>query len=201
VGTLAFILAATGIVAARVSHPASAQAQRRSAGITRAAATPAAIASPAASPDTESATEKAQDRPAKQSPVEQATMAPILEDGVYPSYIRGVNIEDATVTVDVVQVFEEDAAVKAAVEDGKPRSEAKYLYIYVRNENGLFRTLPVSEDVRIRFIGGCESGDRRLALEELSKETRPFNTSYYYSVYVTNGEIDHIVQHLAISAC
>lgn len=192
-GTLALVLATTGIVAARTGRSASTPTQQRSARDTR-----VVVTAPAATTRTKKSPTAPQP---EQTPIEQATLAPILEDGTYPSYIRGVDVGDATVTVDVVQVFEDEDAAKAAIEDGTPHREAKYLYIYVRNENDLLRTLPVSEDVRIRFIGGCESGDRHLALEELSKETTPFTTTYYYSVTVTAGAIDHIVQHVAIPAC
>jgi hypothetical protein len=59
--------------------------------------------------------------------------APVLADGMYPTYVRKVDVRGAQMTADVIQVFENEAAAAAAIEDGTPPSEAQYLYIYIRN--------------------------------------------------------------------
>jgi outer membrane murein-binding lipoprotein Lpp len=134
-----------------------------------------------------------------ESPAKPATL---LADGTYPTFVRTVDVENATVTVDVIQVFEHQAAIQAAIEDGMRRADAQYLDVYVRNHNDLLRTIPVAPDVRIDFMGECDSpGSRTQALRELAKATTPFTTTYYYAVTVAGGAIDRIEQHIAISAC
>jgi hypothetical protein len=76
------------------------------------------------------------------------------------------------------------------------------LYIYVRNENPLLRTLPVASDVRIDFLGTCESpGDRGAALTKLAKKTKHFDDLYYYDISVVDGVIHQIIQRIAGNAC
>jgi hypothetical protein len=126
--------------------------------------------------------------------------APVLEDGTYPTYVTKVDVDGATITVDVVQVFQDEAAEKAAIEDGK---DFVADYIYVRNENPRLRTLAVARDVHIQFLGECESpGTRNAALTELAKKTKDdFNNLYYYDITVMHGAIHQIVQRLAQAAC
>jgi hypothetical protein len=129
-----------------------------------------------------------------------------LADGTYPTFVHRVNVSGATITVDVIQIFENgEDAVRAAMEDGMSKEEAQtYLYdpVYVRNQNPLLRTLPVARDVRIEFLGTCESpGDRDAALQELRDKTTPFNAFYYYSVTVRDGAVHRVVEHQTGSAC
>lgn len=125
-----------------------------------------------------------------------------LADGVYPAFIRDVNVAGSTVTVDLIQVFEGPSARRAAIEDGTSPEDARYLFLYVRNDNDLLRTLPVARDVRINFMGVCETPpSRHAALTELRKQTTPFDTTFYYSVGLSSGEIERLGQHLAIVAC
>ena len=64
--------------------------------------------------------------------------------------------------VDVVQVFNDDEAVKAAIADGKSPAEAKYLTTWVRNENPRLRTLPLAGDLEaILLRDACERARRR----------------------------------------
>jgi hypothetical protein len=186
-GTLALVLGTTGIVAAMARRsPSAPQAHRASVTVGR----PSTIAATPAS--------------APRSPSSQEASSPgsSLADGTYPTYIRGVDVHGAKLTVDVIQVFEGKAAIAAAIEDGESPNEAQYLYVYIRNQNGRLRTLPVALDVRIEFVGTCESPpDRDAALTELAKKTTPFDKTYYYEVTVTGGAIHRITQHLAIPAC
>jgi hypothetical protein len=129
----------------------------------------------------------------------------VLEDGAYPAYVRRVDVARGTVTVDLIQTFEGREAVRAAIEDGLSRHDARaYLFapVYVRNENPLLRTLPVSEDAAIRFADGCESsGDRTTVLRDLRRAITPFNESFYYSLSVDRGAVTRVEQHLAVVAC
>src|SRR6266704_1393071 len=66
-----------------------------------------------------------------------AAPVPVLADGTYPAFLRKVDPDHRTMVVDVVQVFEGDAAVQAAIEDGRGRTDAQYLAFYIRNQNSL----------------------------------------------------------------
>src|SRR6266540_2060955 len=74
---------------------------------------------------------------------------PVLADGRYDSYIRTVDAGRARLVVDLVQVFEGQAAVDAAITDGMARDQAQYLGVYVRNQNPRLRTLPLARDLRL----------------------------------------------------
>ena len=66
-----------------------------------------------------------------------------------PAYITKVS--NSRIVVDDVQVFHDDAAVKAAIADGKSPAGAKYLTTWVRNENSRLRTLPLAGDLDIQL--------------------------------------------------
>jgi hypothetical protein len=191
---LAMVLATTGIVAAmsRGSSPAT-QDRTSAAPESRVNEAPA---SPAA--------KHSSGRQHKRSPKKPASpsLQYLLADGTYPTYVHDVNVQDATITVDVIQVFEGEDAAKTAIEDGMSPDEAQYLYVYVRNQNPLLRTLPVAADVVIDFLGNCETPpDRTSLLKELAKRTTPFTTGWYYDIAVVDGVIHHISQKIAEAAC
>lgn len=199
-GTIAFVLAAAGIVAAASgSSLPSGDPRDRSIAVPGPGTRATTVVPTTTAPTTTDPKPTAPPHSPSAQPVPDPTA---LADGTYPAYVRDVDVHDATITVDVVQVFNKHAAVEAAVEDGTPRRDARYLDIYLRNENDLLRALPVARDVRIHFMGVCESpANRHAALTELSEATTPFDTTFYYAITLTEGEIHHIVQHLAISAC
>jgi hypothetical protein len=124
-----------------------------------------------------------------------------LADGVYPTYVRAVDIKDATVTVDVLQTFFGDAAHQAATEDGVPWKDVQFDPVYIRNENPLLRTLPVARDVHIKLIGMCEAPSRLIGLTELKEATTPFTNLFYYEVTMVDGTVAGILQKVAVSAC
>ena len=109
--------------------------------------------------------------PTRPSPtVEPATDPTALADGVYPTFVRAVDVQGATVTVDVLQIFVGAEQRQAAIEDGVNWQNVMYDPVYIRNENPLLRTLPVAGDARITFLGGCESPNRQAGLNQLRKE-------------------------------
>lgn len=125
---------------------------------------------------------------------------PVLADGTYPAFIREIDVNRRTMVIDVVQVFEGEAAVKAAITDGRSPTDAQYLYIYIRNQSSRLRTLPVASDATIKFLGTCEGpANTRAVLSELSKRaaTRPS----YYALTVGNGSVRRIVEHQSQPAC
>ena len=98
--------------------------------------------------------------------------APVLPDGDTTAYITKVASD--RIVVDVVQVFNDDKAVKAAIADGKPPAEAKYLTGWVRNENPRLRTLPLAGGLDVRLLGGCEESgsDRAAVLSKLADHAK-----------------------------
>jgi hypothetical protein len=210
-GALGVILAGMGGFTALAGRASSA-AQPRNRSVLR----PAPATDPAAQPKERSVVRP---RPAKTDPAptteasppeDQASATPTssdptaLADGTYPTYVRGVDVRGATITVDVIQTFTGKSAVRAAIENGTPRDEARQFFypVYVRNQNDLLRTLPVAPDVSIQFIGECESpGTRDAQLSELSERTTPFETTFFYSITVSKGQVQGVVQHLALPAC
>jgi hypothetical protein len=123
-----------------------------------------------------------------------------LADGVYPTFVRAVDVQGATVTVDVLQVFVGSEQHQAAIEDGVDWQHVMYDPVYIRNENSLLRTLPVTEDARITFLGGCESPSRQAGLNQLRREGVGSET-YYFEMSVTDGSVVAMDQRIAISAC
>jgi hypothetical protein len=193
-GALALVLAIIATVAA-VGRGSSSAAQAHQPATT--VASPATIASQSSSDQVASVPAKK----AKSVSAPSTPAAPVLADGTYPTYVTKVDVGGATITVDVIQVFQNEAAVKAAIEDGMTRDEAQMLYIYVRNQNPLLRTLGVAGNVRIVFLDGCEAPDRTTGLTELAKVTKHFDSLYYYDITVTNGVIHQILQRIAEAAC
>jgi pyruvate/2-oxoglutarate dehydrogenase complex dihydrolipoamide acyltransferase (E2) component len=142
-------------------------------------------------------------QPAKAAPAAPATAGQpvILADGRHDAFVRKVDSGRGTIVLDVVQVFHDQAAVEAAVEDGKPRADAQYLQAYVRNQNPRLRTLPLASGVRVNLLGGCEEpkGDQQ-ALAKLASNARLGNV-YYYTVTVKGGAVRQLDEHLAVNAC
>jgi len=88
--------------------------------------------------------------------------APVLADGRYDAYIRRVQVPidygTSQLVVDLVQVFQGQAAVDAAIADGMSHDQAQVLGVYFRNQNPRLRTLPLASDVRLDLRGGdCEA--------------------------------------------
>jgi hypothetical protein len=70
-----------------------------------------------------------------------------LADGRHPVIVKQVNVGGRTVTFDLIQWFEGDAAAKAAAEDGQESPPPNDYY--TRNVNPRLRTLPVTSGARI----------------------------------------------------
>jgi hypothetical protein len=154
---------------------------------------------PVTSPDNDSSPSEAPTQPSPSTDPEPDPNA--LADGVYPTYVRAVDVQGATVTVDVLQVFVGAEQHQAAIEDGVPWADVRYDPVYIRNENPLLRTLPVARSVKIKFIGMCTSPSRWVGLKELHKQTKNFDELYYYEMSVIDGSVVAIDQKVALSAC
>jgi hypothetical protein len=70
-----------------------------------------------------------------------------LADGRHPVIVKQVSVGGRTVTFDLIQWFEGDAAAKAAAEDGQESPPPNDYY--TRNVNPRLRTLPVGSGARI----------------------------------------------------
>jgi hypothetical protein len=158
---------------------------------------PAGVAAPAPTPRTEGSGQ--QPSPPTSGPTATTAAKPPLADGSYDAFVRSVDPDRRTIVVDVVQVFEGDAADKAAVEDGKQGGFG----LYVRNKNPLLRTLRVSSAVRIEFQGTCEQGppSGTQALRTLAKRVARFKEFYYYHFSVEDGLVRSMHERQAVSAC
>jgi hypothetical protein len=134
--------------------------------------------------------------------------APVLADGRYDSYIRRVQVPidygASQLVVDLVQVFDGQAARDAAITDGMARDKAQYLGVYVRNQNPRLRTLPLASDVRLDLRGGdCEAPSNH-QLAKLMADARAMSGSirtYYFTLTVRAGAVQQVQEFLAINAC
>ncbi len=128
------------------------------------------------------------------------TAAPVLPDGDTTAYITKVASD--RIVVDVVQVFHDDQAVKAAVADGKSPSDAKYLTTYVRNENPRLRTVPLAGDLEVKLRDACgEPGNNREAQLTRLAANASLKGTYYYTLSVSDGTVERIEERLAVNAC
>jgi hypothetical protein len=128
--------------------------------------------------------------------------APALEDGDHPAYITKVDKANDRIVVDVIQVFTDDEAVKAAIADGESPAKAKYLTGWVRNENPRLRTLPLAADLKVDLLGTCEESgsDREAVLTRLADNAKR-KGNYYFMLTVSDGTVQRIQERLAINAC
>ena len=128
--------------------------------------------------------------------------APVLPDGDTPAYITKVDQANDRIVVDVVQVFQDDQAVKAAIADGQSPSQAKYLTGWVRNENPRLRTLPLAGNLDVKLRGECgESGrDRAAVLTQLAEHAKR-KGAWYFDLTVAGGKVTKIQERFAANAC
>jgi hypothetical protein len=195
-GTLVLLATGIGVSVAIASRPTP-------------TASPSATAEQptAATPDTQPGPVQQQPTQDPQTPAPAGGGAatskpPVLTDGEHPAYIRKLDTRGGTVVVDVVQVFEDKAAVDAAIQDGKPRDQAQYLPVWVRNQNPRLRTLPLASGFQVDLQGACEDStlSRQQLLNKLASNAK-LNGVYYYTLTVKDGAVQRIDEHLAINAC
>lgn len=123
-----------------------------------------------------------------------------LPDGDHDAYITKVDRANNRIVADVVQVFHDDAAVKAAIADGESRSDAQYLTTWVRNQNPRLRTLPLASGLVVKLAGGCEESSRDQLLTTLASNASQKGV-YYYTLTLSGGKVQRIQERLAINAC
>lgn len=200
---IAMAIALAAMAAGGCARPASSGSKVS----TTPVATTERTASPsdATEPKKEPKKEKDANGTASPTPSASATDPYALADGVYPAFIRDVDVSGRTITVDVVQTFEGWQAKQAALEDGLAPWKAeqyKYAPVYIRNENPLLRTLSVSPTVTVEFWGACEDVEHGPeGLRELAERALPFSTDWYYSLTMRDDVVQRVVQKIAIPAC
>ena len=151
---------------------------------------------------TSTATSDASPGTPRQSMTPEPTPDPTaLADGVYPTFVRAVDVHGATITVDVLQIFVGAEAHQAAIEDGVPWNDVRFDPVYIRNENPLLRTFPVAPDAHIKLLATCEAPSRSIGLRRLLDEITPPTDTFYYEVTIDGGDVVGIVEKIAIAAC
>jgi hypothetical protein len=192
-GTLVVAAAGVGVGVALANRPVPTTPAPTAAREEPAATTPATQAGPAQQPPAK----------AKQTPATTAAQpAAALADGRHDVFIRRLDTRRGTVVVDVVQVFKDGDATRAAIEDGKDRDTAKFLPVYVRNQNPRLRTLPLASGFKADLLGGCEDSTltREQLLDKLSRNASIAGV-YYYTLTVDGGAVQRIDENLAVNAC
>jgi hypothetical protein len=139
-------------------------------------------------------------RGAGSGPADTAKGAAVLADGVHHALIRGVDVANGRLTVDVVQAFFDGDAAKAAIADGRSREEAQYLPVWLRNENPRLRTLPVAASFKADLFAPCdETPDRGTVLKKLAANAR--TGVYFYSMTVRDGVVLSVKERQIHPAC
>jgi len=129
---------------------------------------------------------------------------PVLANGRYDAYIRTADLSRNRLVVDLVQVFDGQAAVDAAIADGMAGDQAQVLGVYVRNQNPRLRTLPLAGDLRLDLRGGDCEAPRNNQLAKLATDARAMSGSvhtYYFTLTVRGGSVHQVQEFLAINAC
>lgn len=129
---------------------------------------------------------------------------PVLADGRYNSYIRTVDTNRQRMVVDLVQVFQGQAAIDAAIADGMPHDQAQVLYVWVRNQNPRLRTLAMASDLQIDLLPGDCIESRNHQLAKLVKDSRAMSNSrpaFYFTLTVAGGAVHHIQEDKTFNAC
>jgi hypothetical protein len=128
----------------------------------------------------------------------------MLPDGRYDAYIRTVDTGRDRLVVDLVQVFQDKAAVTAAIQDGKPRDTAQYLSVWVRNQNPRLRTLPLARDLRLDLRGGDCEAPLSHQLAKLATDARLMNGAthaFYFTLTVQGGAVHQVQEFRTFNAC
>jgi hypothetical protein len=133
-----------------------------------------------------------------------APKAPVLADGHYDAYIQQVNTRGDYLVVDLVQVFQGQTAIDAAIADGLPHDQAQVLYVWVRNQNPRLRTLAIAKDMRLDLLPGDCVESRNHQFAKLIKDSRAMSNSrpaYYFTLTVAGGAVHRIQEDKTFNAC
>jgi hypothetical protein len=106
-----------------------------------------------------------------------------LPDGRSFGYIKTMSASNRTLSFDLAQFLEGDAADRAAAEDGAiaPGEQVENDY-YIRNQNPRLRTLTYTPDVRIRVVGDppdLVDGELSAFVDSFSQDNVEFGPGRY----------------------
>ena len=190
VSGLAVVAIAVGASLAVATRPIARPAPAAAGAVPPTIATEQGAAEPAAKPESSAA------------PAAAGAATPALEDGDHDAYITKVDGAKDRIVVDVVQVFHDGAAARAAIADGKSASDARYLTTWVRNENPRLRILPLAGDLEVKLRDACGEDDpgREALLTRLATNAS-LDGTYYYTLTVRDGAVERIQERLAVNAC
>jgi hypothetical protein len=193
------VLAASGLAVVAIAVGASLAVATRP--IVRPAPAAVDAVPPTAAAD-QGAAEPAARPESSAAPAAAGAAAPALEDGDHDAYITKVDGANDRIVVDVVQVFHDNAAVRAAIADGRSASDARYLTTWVRNENPRLRALPLAGDLQVKLRDACGEPDpgREALLTRLAANAS-LDGTYYYTLTVRDGAVERIQERLAVNAC
>jgi hypothetical protein len=201
----AVVFAAAVAVAGCSAHPTAVQPSAAPAPpVTAAPAPPTTIASPRQPAPKQPTPAPQPPRHGNGRPIVDYAPGPVLADGRYDSYIRTVDTNRQRLVVDLVQVFQGQAAINAAIADGMPRDQAQVLYVWVRNQNPRLRTLPMASDLRLELLPGDCIESRNHQLAKLIKDSRAMSNSrpaYYFTLTVAGGMVHRIQEDKTFNAC
>lgn len=135
------------------------------------------------------------------APSRAAPPQPFLVDGRHPAHITAIRPGAGTVTIDVVQVLRDRAAVRAAGRAGAAFPESYALWI--ENRSPRLRTLRVAPGLRIDGLtefATCERAARRLGVRhklswldaELRRHPAYARSPYVFWVTVRDGAIHRL---------
>ena len=120
-----------------------------------------------------------------------------LEDGRHPVVVQRVQVGGRTVTFDLVQWFQGDAAARAAAEDGEESPPPNDYYI--RNVNPRLRTLPVAAGapITVNVLAASSTGsstkDVTVTLDKLATYFPNSGTAPFW-ITVEQGQATRIAQ-------
>jgi hypothetical protein len=121
----------------------------------------------------------------------------VLADGRHPVYLKTVDANRRTITLDLIQFFTGEAATKAAAEDNKESPPPNDYYI--RNVNPRLRTLPVAADAPITVnvlaaqTTGSSTKDVSVTLAKLASYFPNSGTAPFW-ITVAQGQVTKIAQ-------
>ena len=110
-----------------------------------------------------------------------------LADGIYPTFVRAVDLDGATVEVDVLQRLRWG---RGAPGGGRGRRVVERCSLQPRlhpEREPAAPDAPGRPDAHIKLLGMCEAPSRSIGLKELRNATTPFTDTFYYDVTVVGG--------------
>jgi hypothetical protein len=120
----------------------------------------------------------------------------VLADGRHPVYLEKVDVDGATITFDLIQLYFGDDATREAAKDHQESPPPNDYYI--RNVNPRLRTLPVRSDVTVTVntLGAAWTGsaikDVRVTFDRLATLIAASRAPFW--ITVQHGQVVKIAE-------